>query len=588
MANLEKFSMLNPILDVSETFKKYFVMLGSSAVTNIQQPTSSYSNTNVNFNVVLPDNKRCVIDRSTAIVSIPVRLTFAGANGGSGNIYQPLREGLRADPLCAITQVLTINMNGNSISYQPYEQSKCMQRFNDNLKHNQIVPMMSDPVQLYTDAYNTNMSPFAARTSNPLEVPRSAYPITVNSNSTTAAEIDTVLYYNIFDFPPFTEQTDVVGINITPFTLNFNFISNLAHIWSRDPGHSQTLTSLTVTIGSNSLQSQPQISMNVLSLPDGMTIPPEISYPYHLTTFYASTTTSTIAQYATQTDVATQVIQLDSLPSKMYIYAKTATSSTLSTTALAVNTPDTFARIDKISITLGNKNNLLYSMKPQDIYTMSKRNGLNSTISFPDWIGTQGIAGTSPLLCGSIVCIDPARDLSLGENIACGVGEKLNFQALVSYTPLNPTTTKYDICTLFVYDGIQTMRGNQCELNRVMFSSVNELQPSPMSYAQMSALYGGIMAGDVKSFFKDALGKLKTNLPDILNFTNKVLKDTKALSRAATYIPYVGAPVSQALSTLGYGEGGDFYDGMPNDGGILAGGKVLKRSQLQKKLARRY
>jgi hypothetical protein len=117
---------------------------------------------------------------------------------GTGNLFQPLREGLRAYPFDKIVITSNINMNGQTLSYQNYEQIIPMERFIDNHKNNQIEPTMCDCFQNYTDAYNTNRSPFATYFSNPAEVTRRAYPIATISNTTTGAVLDTVIYHNIF------------------------------------------------------------------------------------------------------------------------------------------------------------------------------------------------------------------------------------------------------------------------------------------------------------------------------------------------------------------------------------------------------
>jgi len=602
MSNLQKFKLLDPRLDVSETFKKWFVMLGSPDIVTQVYPTSQFSNTNTTFNIPLPNATRCVVDRSSAIIALPVRLVLNGDGLGTGNIFQPDREGLRSYPFDKIVMTSNINQNGNMIAYQNYEQILPMERYNDNRKNNQIVPTMCDCAQSYTSSYNTSRSPFALYFDNPAEITRRAYPLTIvgGTNTTTDCTIDTVLFANIFDYPPFSEQTDVVGINLTPFVLNYTFINQLAHMWARDPAHTQHLTSLNVTIGSNSLMTNPQISMTVLSLPHSVSMPDNISYPYHLVTYFPSTTVSTLAPGDVVTKSPTQIIQLDTVPSKIYLYVKVATQNVLASLTSAITYPDTFASITGISITFGNKNNLLASCGQHDLYTISKKNGLCDKWSFSDFTGSNG-AGDGALM-GSVICIDPSKDLSLEEGYIVGKQSKINFQALINYTTISPYTIQYDVCALMVYDGIQTMIGNRCDLTTNVISDESEIQMSPISYLEMKNMYGGQLAGDAKSFFRNVWGKLKQYAGPI----NQILKDTKLISRIAPMIPYVGPAIAPIARTLGYGEGqgviagGDFYaqnmggfiagesdgfDGFDGDG-VLAGGKVLKRGSLRRNMNR--
>lgn len=604
MSNIQKLALLDPRLEVSETFKNFYVMLGSPDILCQPYPATSFSNSNINFNITLPDNHRCVIDRSSAILSIPIRITMNGTGAGVGNIYQPDREGLRSNPFDKMVLTSNYNINGSSLSYQNSEQILPMERYDDNLSNNQISPTMCDCSQNYTSVYGTNRSPFALFFDNPNEITRRAYPITVISNNTTDAVIDLVLYINIFDYPPFTEQNDVVGVNITPFTILYTMVSQLSRIWSRDPAHTQNLTTLNVTVGTNSLFGQPQISMIVLSLPHSVEIPDNISYPYNQVSFYPSVSSGSIAPNTTINQHATSVIQLDTLPSKIYIYVKASTQHVLSSMANSIGIPDTFASIIGVHLTLGNKNRLLASYSVQDLYNMSKKNGLSNKWSFSDFSGRNG--PSDPTLMGSVICIDPSKDLSLAPGTIVGLSNKLNFQAFVSYTTISPYTMPYDVNVFIIYDGIQTMIGNRCDFSTNIISSEAELQMSPMSYNEIKAVYGGVIAGrNAKSFFKNMWGKLK----EVAGPINKLLKSTGIISKATSFIPGVGPVVSGVAKTLGYGEGGNFYtqnmdggqyynqrqitdggfiagEGAPS-GGILAGGRTLQRRDLARNV-RRY
>lgn len=604
MSNLQKFSVLDPRLDVSETFKKWYVMLGSPNVTQQTFPTTAYSSSSLSFNIPLPNSDRCIIDRSSVVVAIPIRITMHGpGTGGSDLIYQPLREGLRANPFDKIVQTSTYNMNGQQISYNNSEIIYAMEKYNSDSNNLQINPTMIDMSQSYTDTYMTNMSPFATRFSNPYETTRRAYPITVVSNTTTDAVLETVLLYNPFDYAPFTSKSDVVGINLTPFTISYTFVSQLSRLWSRDPAHSQPTSSFNVQMGFNSTNAQPKITMFVLSLPDGYQIPEGITYPYNRTTTFIQTTSAALAQGHSEPGYATQLIQLDTLPSLIYIFVKLSTSNLQSNYLNAMSYPDCEASISRISISLANKNNLLASCTPQDLYNMSKKNGLLPKISYPDFTGIQGTG--DPYLGGSVICIDPSRDLSLESGFVCGASNKINFQAFIDFTCLNSATLQYDVNVIMCYDGMQIMNGTQCVLDHLPIRDISDIQESPISYAEMKATYGGFIGGDFKSFMKNAWGKLKEYAGPVNDF----LKSTHAISKIAPMIPYIGPAVGTVARSLGYGdgsgmmagdagmmagdagmmagEGDDFagYDG-GEDGGVLAGGRVLRRSQLRRNARR--
>lgn len=589
---LTKYAVLDPRLQMNSNFTKWYTMVGSNIVNCINMPTTAFSSNFLSFNVILPDNRSCIIDRSSVIVALPIRLTILGTNTGTGNIYRPEYEGLRAHAFSKIVQTCNIGLNGNNLSYQMREQSLIQERFDINKNNMQIEPSFCDRAQSYASMDGTNMSPFRRTYDNTSgEMSRRAYPITVVSNSTTSAVLEFILYHNLMDYSPFTSQTDVPGINIVPFTLNYSFVSQLTHMWSRDViTHPQPFTNMSVTIGTTSEMQNPQISMMVLSLPSD--IPPAISYPYHLTMIQPTQNATPLAPNARVSDQTTNVIQLDTIPSMIYIYAKPSTQLILSSIVNSVQYPDCFANISKIAITLGNKSNLLASMMPQQLYWMTKRNLLNDCYSYSDWLGKNG-DGSDGSLMGSIIAINPSTDLSLEEDRLVGLAAKTNFQCTVTYTNIGPYTLTYDLCVMISYDGIQTMNYGKCDLDIMVIKDKSELQVSPMSYHQMKCVYGGAaLAGDFKGFMKNIFSKLKS----VAGPTNEFLKSSKLISQLTPYVPMIGPELTNVARNLGYGSGGfiagnsggDFYTGIDDKGGdggdSMAGGRVLRRSSLQKNI----
>ena len=533
-------------------------------------------------------------------LAVPVTITLSGDGLGTGNIYQPDREGLRCRPLDKVIQTANYVLNGSAMSYQVNELSPVQEKFEDNVSNAQMCPTMVDRAQAYSGVFGTNRSPFALWSDNNNEVTRRAYPITVVSNTTTSAVLQTTLYQNLFDWGVFSKDFDVVGINLYPFVINFTFLAGagLARMWSRDVvNHTQHLTSVGIVFG------QPQITMTVLSLPQGQILPDVMTFPYHKVDYYPTTTPSYAQSLVAIRQVTSQLIELQSPPEKIYVGLKPSTNSVLSSVANAVSFTDTFAEITGHNYIYGNKTNLLGSQTQVDIFQMTKRNGLPDKFGFVDWIGEQGVSGTDPLLMGSIVAIDPVRDFG-GEHVS-GMPEKLQFQASISFKTINPTTTTYDLFVIVIYDGILIQTQGNSQLSTTVITSQNELQLSPMSYNQMKALLGGSKIGD---FFKSAWSKIKSIASPILDF----LKKNKVISTVASMIPasvpYIGAPaqvIGKLAQQFGYGdEGGNFYDnfnggesggwiagedgedGEGDDGGVLAGGRRLRKSALRKKLRR--
>jgi len=564
-SELKKEVILDPRIETGEQHRRWFSMIGGREVAFYVYPTTSYSASNIAWDIRIPNSTSCVIDRQSCIMTIPVTITLGGPGSGSGNIYNPSYECLRANPIEKITNTISINMNGTAETFQLSELSQVSTLMNGNKKQDQTIPMQLDYAQSYNDLIGTNMSPFAVRLDNVSECTRGSYPITVVSNTTTSATLQTTLVWNLFDWTPFNRCADNVGINIYPFQINMTFLSGvgMSRLWSRAPSHPQGLTSLSVTINS-----QPTISIMTLGLRNQL--PATMSYPYHKTDFYPTRLGQNIAQSTTvPVTLTSQLIELQTTPQLIYVYVKPATSTVLSTLGTALTFTDTFAAIQNHRYIFGLQTNLLANQTQADIFRMSKKNGLSNKVGYPDWIGKAG--PNDPLLMGSMIVIDPVKDFA-GEHIA-GKIEKIQLQAQVSFLPLCPTTTDYELDIVVVYDGMMINSNGMTNITTAIVTDQSELTMSSLSYNQLKSIVGGV---NPRSFLNSAWGTIQKYAPKIIDY----LKQSKALSTVADAIPYT-KPIAPVLRHLGFGEGeGGFIAG---EGDSMMAGKKMTRAALRNK-----
>jgi hypothetical protein len=585
VTNINKFWIRDPRIDVqNNSFTNWYTMIGAKNCTTQQYNTTNYSNSSITFNLTLSTINNVVIDRSSAVVQIPlkIKMTCAPVQNDTHLVYSPENNSLRAYPFHKIVNTTTITLNGNSISYVTHEIIRAMERTTENEDHSQATPTYPDYFQTYTAASGSNRNPFATYQDNTTDITRGAYPIKVISNTATEANLEVILLANLYDFPPFSRNKEVMGMNMSPIQIGFFFISNLAKMWSRVEAPTgnpivyadgnKPLTSFEVTMGAALDLTTPILTLTLLSLPDDTPIPRQMFYPYHNCVFYP-VTTNLVNSDAT-TEVTTQLIQLNTVPLKMYIYLKKSTNEVLTSANSACNSPDVFAKINGVKITFGNKANILSSARPVDLYTISKRNGLNKSISFNDWNGYIGVDPSYTNFqkyntrgMGSLLCLNPAMDLSVDDNAYVGVSNKVNFQCIINFTNIAPVAQTFDACVLIVYDGLHTAIDNQSNLTTTIVSDISELKHSPLTYTEMKMKYnGGVLAGE--NFLSDGLGKLKEAAMNV----NSFLKDTKLISQGAKLVPPpYGTIISSTARALGYGNG---------EGGILSGGKLLKRSDV--------
>lgn len=595
LMNLPQYALLDPRLDMTQSHSKFFHMVGSDNVNTYQFPSQNYSQTNATFQII-PPNDRSVIDRGAVFMAVPVTINITGTSTSNGvYAYNPAYEGFRSRPIEKIITNEVHNLNGTSIQYNLNQLAMAMERFENNRENKQVTPTYCDPTQTYAGANGTNSSPFVPYLVNTDQPSRRSYPITVVSNVPASggnpgtAQLTATLYRNMGDFPPFDMKDghDLVGIYANPYTITDTFTSNLARIWSRDnvnhPAGAPTL--FTVTIG------QPVITMTIMSLPRDIVYPPMITYPYHNLPIY--TTTYTVPSGNTQ-QMTSQIIQFDTTPSKIYILAMPSLSSIYASVANATGFTDTYMQYSgNLSITWANKTNLCASMTPIDVFEMARNNSYDHHYTWMDWIGIGGVVGNvagqvnDPPLSGSIIAIDPVRDLGC-EDYIVGMPNKINFQVSCGMTNISTQQTTYDFAIIPVYDGVLNMVGNAAQATTTTITSKAQLQPSPYSYNELKNLVGGSKVGD---FFKSAWSKIKHVASPVLNF----LKNSKLLSTVAspllnmTPLSSLTGPITTGLQSLGLGEGDKFYgeDGEEAEG---EGRRRLKRSTIGKRLkaSRKY
>lgn len=573
MSAIQKIGYLDPRIDSLNKMKyeKFYTEIGATQISVIQNMASSYSNNSANFTPSFNDNNTSVIDRSSVHFILPVTIDMATTQtSGSGNLYNPSFEGFRACPIETILENLIITVKGKQISYHCNEIIQLSQRY-DQYDLSKITPQYGDMSQTYADMNASNLSPFASVYDNPKT--RRSQPITVVSNTPTAAKLTANLIMNMSCYAPFTTKPYSFGLNMDPATLIYQYQSNLNRIWSRDIVNStRVLETMTVTLG------RPELDFIQLSLPQGVQLPSSIDYDYvNIDQHTITDPVTTRAQY-TNFNILSDNFQFDSIFDKMLVCVHVAKSAIDSSVSNSVGITDTYAAINSLSVSIGNRTDILNNYSQAEIYEICRKNGLDKDISYYDFIGLNN--GTN--LMGSVVALVPA---DLGTDMVAGVNRKSTFQIKANVTALNPLTLAYEMSVIFIRNGIMTISGNNCELNYIPISNISELRLSEKPYREIAALNGGLNLGDIGRFFNTAFSKVKEYAKPV----NQFLKNTRVLSSAASLLPKVGPIAGPIISSLGYGDGGDggmlaYGDGMRayGDGGegsgYLSGGRIIRNA----------
>lgn len=271
------------------------------------------------------------------------------------------------------------------------------------------------------------------------------------------------------------------------------------------------------------------------------------------------------------TQVTSQVINISTIPRRIYIYARQQTSD------LTYTSTDTFAGISSLQLQFGNYDNVLANASPEQLWQMSVRHGLS--MSWPEFSGQpmNYMSGTQNLQygqVGSVIIIEPGIDFGLSSLELAGLNEKLTIQAYA--TIFNPNVASpsasinYSFYVVTVTDGVLSIPGSGQSLTQigvVKASDVINNHGPIMEYNTMEGFEGGDFMGGrggekIKKFFKDKVAPwLREYGPQIIKAVGKVI-----------------------LPSIGLGDGGSRVGGRIGGGMEMEGGEGMSKAQLRQRI----
>lgn len=238
-------------------------------------------------------------------------------------------------------------------------------------------------------------------------------------------------------------------------------------------------------------------------------------------------------------------ITLQGMPKRMYIFIRRQQQ------AITSQTTDTYARIDKISLQIGNRSGILSEATPQALYRMAVKNGYQG--SWDLWYNN----------CGSVLCIDFAQDIPLGLLEAPGTLSKLNLQYSVSgqnlYYDRSAAATAYvapflELNTVIVYDGMVIIKDGQVIIEQSDVSPLdvaNSNKIHHVHYDDLSDFAGGSFTGGAISKY---LSSVKRGFSKVKELAQKALPYVEKYGPAVVSAAAKAAPVLASLLAAGYTE----------------------------------
>jgi hypothetical protein len=466
------------------------VQQGAAQSTYQQYVATSSSSSNLSFNVQ-PPSESIVVDRNL-LLSARVKFKInIGPNVPVGmNVFQyGQREAFQAFPLSSLfsTVTTTINNTSTSINLQDVLPQMLHMMDEEDLQcYKGMTPTLIDRYYNYSDAINSNNNPLSAFNNagfNNHLLPRGCHPlvsavigraagggsggsatspVSLNVLDTWVIEIEADFAEPIF-LSPFLvhsrhNDAGLLGVNAMNFV--FNVDSQMRRFWStglkRNEGAG--LIPYTLSLDTDNPFSQARLFFSFLTsqgsnLLNSRNIVPFIDYPRYIT---SAQNTAPIAAGASGS-ITINNIQLNQIPDKFIIVCRKRLSD------MDSRDSNSFLVINTISVNFNNASGLISSAGVNsnngaiDLWRMSVANG--SKQSWYEFSGKAQIynaAGGNVQVstCGSVLIIEPSRDLSLPEFLSSNSLGQFGFQMNINVTNLSNEQLQPEVVVITANSGL--------------------------------------------------------------------------------------------------------------------------------------
>lgn len=539
----------------------YGVESGASSNTYQKFSAVSVSKSNLVFNVQVP-SESVIVSRELLIRStIDFKVTISNVPNGDLAFSYGNSDALQAFPLNSLFTTLSAQINNTNVSVNLQDVLPSLLRMNDSrhlYRYNGMTPSLPDQAYLlYSDAVLTNNNPLAGYSNASYDVdqlPRGSHPVILrkasyfasgsptatgsivrdaNGTITTtgtftptgtadptdkwvyelAVEVTEPLFLSPFIFgdSPYNKQ-GFVGLNA------LNLVCNVDTTCKRFFSTSNSGYTYEVELGNDTnnkgFSDDSAILMNFLSSQPTDLISAKNVVPYHDFSRFL-TTTSEVINAGKNFNITSQNLQLNQIPDLFLITVRKPMNSQ------TVKDSTAFFSIENVSINFNNVSGLLSSATQQDLWRISINNG--STQNWKEFSGkayrpdlSVGVGQNVPTT-GSLLVLNPARDLSLPSYLSCGsIGQfnvQLNLTVRNNYISEN---IKPEICIVCVNSGLFTTVAGTSSIYTGILSKqmVLDAQAEPAEHTISSAEYyrqtGGMMLpkSALKEVVKTTLGMM--------------------------------------------------------------------------------
>jgi len=501
---------------------------------------------------IYPPSTQTIVDRLMKIKC------YVEVKAVGGDLQIGTNDAPRQFPIHSLTDVLTIQINGESISDNIGDKVSALLCYgNVSEDRNQTwstTTAMPDQFQQLSDwqTLGSARNPLSEYGENSTENSRGGYPYEV----VDAQTVRYVLTEPVLMSPFYNGlHGQVEGfVNVNQFNIAYRWKSDVSKFWTHSSA-GNPITDVEV-----SFYRAPEILTTFITPDLTQPIPRLLTLPYHKSQDYLRSVPSMAVGETRR--VISDSIKLSQIPRRMYLFVRRRRQDSNYSTA------DAFAGIERISVLWNNQSGLFSNATQQDLYEISRRNGLNMTFSqFSKYRG-------------SVVCIEFGTQLGLLDNEAAGVRGQYTVQIELDVKNLSGEEGwNGELYTLMMMEGtfqISENMGRATLGNLTADVAFQAKQAEELDFHAYQALRGGGFFSSLKSI----VNKIARGVQDGVGMAEKVGKYVGPAVVSA--FPEL-APVAGALPALS--AGANFVRGLTDDkrrggtlaGGRLAGGSVMSR-----------
>ena len=492
----ELVKILDPIVNADQ-IKRFAVLQGGVETTERTFTSSTFSNSSTQFSVP-PPNPATFVSRRF-LLRQPVTITISGTTSDGSNIYQTGYSAFRQSPLASIMQTLDVTLNGQSVSINMNDVIKPLLLYHNNERdlnerEMSMSPMLKDQSQQYSDLAGANSS-----NRNPLEgyansgpdasQPRGAFSYdSIDVSDPDNVVIQATLCEELYLSPLlFGGVRDEGFIGLQKIEINITWDNDLDKIWSHTAAPNELTYDIDVQL------EQPSMLFKYVTPGLNFIMPPFIQYSYNEIQRYP-TNFGSLASLASTTVISNN-IQLNSIPRFLYILVRESDSD------FSFDSTDSYMSIEGIRINWNNQNALLSNASQQQLYDISRKNGVD--LAFNEWsavpsytsVGSevQAISGI-----GSVLCLEFGSDIGLREDEAAGMIGTYNLQVEADITNYSDHSQNITFYLITIIPGIFSIYQNSASKRIGILSKNDVLDANMISGLGYYELRRGLMSGGFK------------------------------------------------------------------------------------------